>query len=90
MTSAHGIIEIDSAIVAGEDDQRVIGKAELLEAVEHLTDVRVQLLDHIAVSPRFAGFLELCGGFIGHMRRDVGEVKKEGLRGIDFLTPDPL
>ena len=47
-----------SAVVAREDDQRVLAEAEAIERFEYLTNGPVQLLYHVPVISSFTGSFE--------------------------------
>ena len=47
-----------SAVVAREEDQRVLAEAEAIERFEHLTNGPVQLLYHVSVISSFTGSFE--------------------------------
>lgn len=47
-----------SAVVAREDDQRVLAEAEAIERFEYLTHGPVQLLYHVPLISSFTGSLE--------------------------------
>jgi len=47
-----------SAVVAREDDQRVLNEAEAIERFEYLTNGPVQVLYHVSVISSFTGSFE--------------------------------
>ena len=49
-----------AAVVAGEDDERIVGKLEAVESTKQLADRPVQFLDEVSVG---TGFLPLNFGF---------------------------
>ena len=67
----------DRAVVAGEDDQRVLFQLQLVQGRHHLADHRVHVHHIVAVLTRAALALELAGRSPRRMRRGDGVVEEE-------------
>jgi len=75
------------AVVAGEDDEGVVGHALFLERFEDFADAPVEFLDDIAVDTAAALTLKAIRGEQRRVREGMGEVEEErlGLVGGDEL-----
>ena len=66
------------AVVAGEDDEGVVGDAEFLERAHQLADHPIELVDKVAVRPGTGLSLELRRGERGQMHGLRSVVEEEG------------
>ena len=70
------------AVVAGEDDERVVGDARSLQSVQHLADRPVGLKHKVAVITRLGFTFEFRRRHDGKMGRREGQIEKERLPGL--------
>ena len=66
-------------VVAGEDDQGLLGQTPFTKRVEHATDRFVEFFDHVAEDPARTPAATLVRREKRHVRKVMGDVKKEGL-----------
>ena len=76
-----------AAVVAGENHERVLGDAELVERVEHAADAAVEFLNPIAVETRLALAREILVGRDGVVDGDRRKVEEK--RFVPGLLRDP-
>ena len=88
VAAAVGVGDLGAAVVAGEDDDGVVGDADLLEAVEDAADAVVERRDHRGVDA-LALVVELrealvvgVGGLERRVRRVERDVEEEGLGAV--------
>ena len=68
------------AVVAAEDDQRVLREAVFTQRVEHAADAPVEFLDDIAIKPAAAFVFERGRRKQRRVRESVREIEEERLR----------
>lgn len=73
------------AVIARDDDDRVLGEALFFERVEHFADDRVGMHHEIRVAANAAFAFPFRSGDDGSMRRGEGDVGEEGGRGVLLL-----
>ena len=77
---------VRGAVVAGEDDQRVVRHAELLERAQHLSDTPVSLQEEVRIEADAALTKEGLRGSDRRVRRGHREVEEEGLLFLGAVT----